>query len=151
MWLFSLIFLPAKCSELLLRRPFHRRNTSSTDTFLQAAAIAVPTEITATSILVTFWDSNVSFVLAFLIGRGRLIVGDQVDHLPIYIVFIILFAIGINFLGVRYFGEGDNLTCLTLFDHGSQRIFSRVRVCDRQAWVQTYSGTLGSVFDFDLT
>ncbi|KAF9784365.1 general amino acid permease 1 [Thelephora terrestris] len=56
--------------------------------YFYTAAIGVPGEITASSILITYWDSNF-------------------DHLPIYIAVVILFVIGVNFLGARYFGEAE--------------------------------------------
>jgi len=51
-------------------------------------AITLPVEITAATILLTFWDSNL-------------------DHQPIYIAVMIVCCAGINLFGVRYFGESE--------------------------------------------
>ena len=81
------------------------------DRFPQTAAIGVPGEITATSILVTYWDTNVSSE-KLVPNEQQLIVRNQFNHLPIYITVVILFVIGVNFLGARYFGEGKNRVLL---------------------------------------
>lgn len=95
---------------------------------MQTAAIGVPGEITATSILVTYWDTDVSYEEVVPHGK-RLIINIQVKHLPIYITVVILFVIGINFLGVRYFGESESRVPLCFAITLLTRYLSRVRVC----------------------
>jgi len=108
----SLTLPPSEQSELLLRAPSHHLSLlRDAHQFLQTAAIGVPGEITATSILVTYWDTNVSDEPAVL-HEQQFIVKNQPNHLPIYVVVVILFVIGVNFLGVRYFGEGE--TCVLI-------------------------------------
>lgn len=59
-------------------------------------AITLPAEITAATILLTFWDSNV-------------------NHQPIYIAVMIVCCLGINLFGVRYFGESEFVfSCIKL-------------------------------------
>lgn len=118
MWLQSLILPHSKRSELLLRTSSSCPSTQlsqDADRVLQTAAIGVPGEITATSILVTYWDNNVSF--EYMVPyRWWLIVRNQFNNLPIYITVVIIFVIGVNFLGARYFGEGrDHLLLLSRY------------------------------------
>jgi len=39
---------------------------------------------------------------------SQLIARGQFDHISIYITVVILFVIGVNFLGASYFGEGES-------------------------------------------
>jgi len=109
----SLTLIPlSERSELLLRAPSrHLPSPLDAHEFLQTAAIGVPGEITATSILVTYWDTNVSDEPVVLHDQ-QFIVKNQPNHLPIYVAVVILFVIGVNFLGARYFGEGE--TCVPI-------------------------------------
>lgn len=66
------MFSPFERSELFLRTPFCHISTSlqqDVDNPPQAAAIGVAGEVTATSILVTYWDANVSYEK--IVPRGR--------------------------------------------------------------------------------
>lgn len=56
--------------------------------YFYSNAITLPAEITAATILLTFWDSNT-------------------QHQPIYIAVMIVCCVGINLFGVRYFGESE--------------------------------------------
>lgn len=100
---FPELFLCASSHNLSSLHPQHTDGSS----FPQTAAIGVPGEITASSILVTYWDSNVSCERV-VPHEQQLIVKNQFDHMPIYITIVILFVIGVNFLGASYFGEGKN-------------------------------------------
>ncbi|KIL65243.1 hypothetical protein M378DRAFT_162180 [Amanita muscaria Koide BX008] len=51
-------------------------------------AISTPVEVTAATILLTFWDSNIK-------------------HQPIYIAIVCIAICSINVFGVRYFGEAE--------------------------------------------
>jgi len=51
-------------------------------------ATTFPTEITAATILLTFWDANVK-------------------HQPIYIAVMIIACLSVNLFGVKYFGESE--------------------------------------------
>lgn len=99
---------------------------------LQTAAIGVPGEITAASILVTYWDSNVS-IRRMISYTLWLIVRNQFNHLPIYITLVIIFVIAVNFLGAKYFGEGKSHVFLLFGIILLTRTLSRVRICDREA------------------
>ena len=93
--------------------------------------MGVAGEVTATSILVTYWDANVSYERVAPHGQ-QLIIEIQVDHMPIYITVVILFVIGVNFLGARYFGEGESCVLICLEITILTGLVSRVRVCYRQ-------------------
>ena len=72
-----------------------------------------------------------SYERAVLHGQ-QLIVKIQVNHMPIYITVVILFVIGVNFLGARYFGEGESCVLICLEITILTGLVSRVRVCYRQ-------------------
>ena len=81
--------------------------------------IAIPTEICAAAILITFWDDDVSRLSADQIFRSQL--GDrhsnaypvrQPNHAPAYIAAILVVMISFNLFGVRYFGESEFFFCL---------------------------------------
>lgn len=61
--------------------------------YFYSAVMAVPTEISAATILITFWDENPS-------------------HVPAYITAILIVMISFNLFGVRYFGESEFYLCL---------------------------------------
>jgi amino acid transporter len=61
--------------------------------YFYAAAIAIPTEISAASVLITFWDPNP-------------------NHAPAYIAAMLVVMISFNLFGVRYFGETEFYLCL---------------------------------------
>jgi len=64
--------------------------------YFYANAMTLPAEITAATLLLTFWDSNV-------------------NHQPIYIAVMIVCCVGINLFGVRYFGESEFVfSCIKL-------------------------------------
>ena len=81
--------------------------------------MAIPTEISAAAILVTFWDDDVSRLFTDQISRSQL--GDlhsnayhvrQPSHTPAYIAAILVVMISFNLFGVRYFGESEFYFCL---------------------------------------
>ena len=62
--IYLLTFTPSERTELLLCASSRHLSTSlprNANGFPQAAAIGVPAEITASSILITYWDTNVSY------------------------------------------------------------------------------------------
>ena len=104
------------------------------DRVLQTAAIGVAGEITASSILITYWDNNVSFG-EMDPHRLQLILRNQSKHLAIYITVVILIVIGINLMGSRYFGECKGHVPLLFESFLLTKILSGVRVCNREAYV----------------
>ncbi|KXN90682.1 putative proline-specific permease put4 [Leucoagaricus sp. SymC.cos] len=61
-------------------------------------AITIPTEISAATVLLTFWDLNVRFIRTFAF---------LTNHAAIYIAVIWVVIVTINIFGVRWFGEAE--------------------------------------------
>ncbi|KAF9645812.1 general APC amino acid permease [Thelephora ganbajun] len=61
--------------------------------YFYGSVMAIPTEISAAAILITFWD-------------------DNPNHAPAYIAAILVVMISFNLFGVRYFGEAEFYFCL---------------------------------------
>ena len=81
--------------------------------------MAIPTEISAAVILITFWDDDVSRLSTNQPLRSWL--GDlhsntyyvwQPNHAPAYIAAILVVMVSFNLFGVRYFGESEFYFCL---------------------------------------
>ena len=79
--------------------------------------MTIPTEISAATILITFWDANVSEQSKITLAGWADIHSyphfvRQPDHAPAYIGAIMVVMISFNLFGVRYFGESEFSLCL---------------------------------------
>ena len=82
---------------------------------LQYIGIAIPLEITASSAVITFWDTDVSPSIHRSVNRRRASRINQPDHTTIYIMAIIATLLLINLFGVR--SVSDPLGDATLTSH----------------------------------
>ena len=75
--------------------------------------MGAPTEISAATILITFWDDNVSGLSTDQTcnhSNAHSIL--QPSHAPADIAAILVVMISFNLIGVRYFGESEFCFCL---------------------------------------